>query len=196
MAYGAETEGIREVGSLDIASDNARHAVRYQPTPHEVASKILHGLPIDHGQYTFLDFGAGKGRILLIAAEFPFQAVIGIEFSRELCQVAKNNIGNIAHEMRVALRIECQHADVTVFPLPDTPLVCYFYNPFDSVIMQVVIDRLAASLKHTPREIYIVYVHPEHRALFELAGCWQIVEEDEFHVIYRVRLLQLRPGTP
>lgn len=194
-AYGAETEGIREVGSLDIESENARHAVRYQPSPHGVASKILHGLPIDHRQYTFLDFGAGKGRLLLIAAEFPFQAVIGIEFSRELCEVAKNNIDSIAADMRVASRIECQHADVTAFPLPDTPLVCYFYNPFDAVIMQVVVDRLATSLKRVPREVYVVYVHPEHRALFEAVGRWQLIEEDEFHVVYRVRQSRL-PRTP
>lgn len=187
QAYGTDTENIREVGSLDIKSDNARYAVRYQPSPHDLAHKIIHGLAIHHDQYTFLDFGAGKGRVLLIAAELPFQAVIGIEFSSELCAIANNNIAKIAPEMRAASKVECQLADATAFPLPETPLVCYFYNPFSAVIMKEVMDRLIASLKHKPRDIYVIYVHPEHRAIFDNAGYWDIVGEAEFHIVYRSR---------
>lgn len=185
--HGTDTEGIREIGSLDIESDNARHAVRYQPSPPNLARQLIHGLAVKHHQFTFLDFGAGKGRVLMLAAELPFKAVIGVEFSRELCAVANRNLSTLPGEKRVAARIECQHADATAYPLPETPLVCYFYNPFGALIMQTVVDRLVASLAAHPREVYVIYLHPEHRAIFEATGCWEISTEGEFHIVYRPR---------
>lgn len=185
---GTDTEKIREIGSLSIDSENARHAVRYQPSPQDLATEIISALPIDHSQFVFLDFGAGKGRVLLIAAQLPFASVIGIEFSKELCAVAMDNIDKIRGGRPNAGPIACYCEDVTQFPLPEVPLVCYFYNPFDHIIMRVVVDRLLASLKTKPREIYIVYVHPEHRVLFDEKDDWNIVQEGKFHVVYQACL--------
>ena len=195
VAYGTDTEKIREVGSLDIASENARYAVRYQPSPQNFATEIIHALPIDYSQFTFIDFGAGKGRVLLIAAQLPFAAVIGIEFSQELCAVAIDNISKIAPNKRIAGRVECHYNDVTRYPLPDSPLVCYFYNPFDQLIMRAVVDKLASSLKDKPREIYIIYVHPEHRAIFDAVAYWDVIDESNLHVIYHTRLDKLLERT-
>ncbi|MBK8386616.1 MAG: class I SAM-dependent methyltransferase [Candidatus Accumulibacter sp.] len=76
-----ETDSIRETGSLDIDSPNARHAVRYEPSPSGMVRSILSTLGLDWRRYTFVDFGAGKGRVLLLAAELPFKNIIGVEFS-------------------------------------------------------------------------------------------------------------------
>ena len=191
VAHDAETEKIREIGSLDIVSENARYAVRYQPSPQNFATEIIHALAIDYNRFIFMDFGAGKGRVLLIAAQLPFAAVIGIEFSQELCAVAIDNIRKIAPNKRIAGRIECYYDDVTLHPLPESPLVCYFYNPFDQLIMQAVVDRLASSLKDRPREIYIIYVHPEHRAIFDAEAYWDVIDESNLHVIYHSSLEKL-----
>lgn len=191
LAHGTDTERICEVGSLNIESDNARHAVRYQPSPQALASKLINSLPIDHPRFTFLDFGAGKGRVLLIAAELPFSAVIGIEFSPRLCAVATSNIGRLAPGKRRAARVECHYDDVSRYPLPEVPLVCYFYNPFDAAIMRAVVDRLTASLKHSQRDVYVIYVHPEHRVLFDSAPHWSQIDHGQSHVVYRARLDRL-----
>jgi hypothetical protein len=64
-AHGAGTGDICEVGSLDIVfSENARHAKRYQPSPHHWGTEIIRGLALGHAHFSFLDFGAGKGRII------------------------------------------------------------------------------------------------------------------------------------
>jgi len=196
VAYGTDTEKIREIGSLTIDSDNARHAVRYQPSPQALATAIIHALPIDFSQFIFLDFGAGKGRVLLIAAQLPFAAVIGIEFSQELCAVTADNISKAAPDKLIAGRVECHYDDVTCYPLPELPLVCYFYNPFDRSVMRAVVDRLASSLKNKPREIYIIYVHPEHRALFDGEAYWDVIDESKFYVIYHARLDKLLQHIP
>ncbi|RJR29484.1 MAG: class I SAM-dependent methyltransferase [Desulfobacteraceae bacterium] len=185
LSYDTDTDTIREIGSLAIDSENARHGKRYQPSPQELTTSIISALQIDHRRFAFLDFGAGKGRVLLIAAEWPFAEVIGIEFSRELCSIAADNIRKFPDEKKQASRIECVFGEATTYALPEMPLVCYFYNPFDQVIMQAVMENLISSHSRNPRDILIVYVHPEHRSLFDRGGFWELLAESESHVVYR-----------
>ena len=189
--YRSDTDKIREVGSLDIESENARYAVRYQPSPDNLVTEILQSLPIDYRKFTFIDFGAGKGRVLLLASQLPFAAVIGVEFSSELCKIASENISKIPPERKSARSIECIYNDVTDYPLPDTSLVCYFYNPFDQPVMQTVANKLASSLKGNQRDIYIIYIDPQHRALFDSEGYWDIMKDNQFYIIYRTNLAKL-----
>lgn len=187
--YGLDTEAVREVGSLDVATaKNARYAVRYQPSPSDEAAKIVRGLDLEPRNFTFIDYGAGKGRVLLIAAELPFQRVIGVEFSAELCEIARRNIARIPADRVAADQIECVHADVTTFTPPNTPLLCYFYNPFDRAIMTIVAGELLSSLRNNPRETFIIYLHPEHRAIFDESTDWRVKEEGDNHVVYQFRL--------
>ncbi|GJL74571.1 class I SAM-dependent methyltransferase [Nitrosomonas sp.] len=185
VIYRSDTDQIREVGSLDIESVNARYAVRYQPSPDSLVTEIIQSLPIDYSKFTFIDFGAGKGRVLLLAAQLPFAAVIGVEFSNELCKVASENISKIPPGKKSAREIACIYSDVADYPLPDTALVCYFYNPFAQPVMQTVLDKLTASLRHQQREIYIIYIDPKHRSLFDAAGYWDVTHESQFYIIYR-----------
>src|SRR2546430_8863932 len=39
----------------------------------------------------FIDFGSGKGRVLFVAAHYPFRKVIGVELSAKLNQIASSN---------------------------------------------------------------------------------------------------------
>ena len=188
--FGSETARIREVGSLDIDSVNVRHAVRYQPSPHDLAAELIGGLEIDHQRFAFIDFGAGKGRVLMIAAGWPFDAVFGVEFSQELCVVARSNIERLSGARRAARHIECRYQDATHFEVPDAPLVCYFHNPFDEVVVRSVVQRLLASLDQRPRDMYVIYVHPEHRNVFDVGGRWDILRQSNRFVVYGAR----RPG--
>ncbi|MBZ5489392.1 MAG: class I SAM-dependent methyltransferase [Acidobacteriia bacterium] len=42
--------------------------------------------------FTFIDLGSGKGRALLMAAQYGFKRIIGVEFMPELHRVAQENI--------------------------------------------------------------------------------------------------------
>ena len=182
--HGTDTEAIREIVSLDIAlSDNALHAVDYEPSPYHITAKILRKLSIDHTRFSFIDFGSGKGRVLLIASQSPFKAVIGIEFSRELCEIARSNIAKVRASKCAASLVECVHTDAMEYRLPDEPLVCYFYNPFDQIIMEVVVGRLVESLKKIPREAYVIYLNAKYRMLFDNSGLWDVISENDLDVI-------------
>ena len=57
----------------------------YLPVRPAVARQAIARLPIqNHADYAFVDLGSGKGRMLLVAADYPFRAIHGIEFALEL----------------------------------------------------------------------------------------------------------------
>jgi len=185
--YHVETDSIRETGSLDIDSPNARHAVRYEPSPSGMVRAILSTLGLDWRRYTFVDFGAGKGRVLLLAAELPFKNIIGVEFSPELAELASNNIARYLAQVGSSARISCLCLDAVDFRFPEDPLVCYFYNPFGYPVLERVLSNLLASHARSARDIYVIYVHPVHQAEIKRQSPALVpIREDEGLVVFHL----------
>ena len=52
-------------------------SLTYSPVRAINVRDSLHSLPIgNYSDYTFIDIGSGKGRVLFVAAEFPFRKVV------------------------------------------------------------------------------------------------------------------------
>jgi histone methylation protein DOT1 len=64
----------------------------YFATEPWLFQQMMQALPIDFTQFTFVDLGSGKGRVLLMASDYPFKRIIGVEFMPELHRVAQENI--------------------------------------------------------------------------------------------------------
>jgi SAM-dependent methyltransferase len=187
--YGTETSGIREVGTLDVDSKEARHATRYQPSGASAVRREIQDLRIDPTEFSFVDYGSGKGRVLLIAAEFAFREIVGIEFSRELHDIAMANIARLPASMTVGGRVRSVHADAADAKLPEGNLVCYFYNPFGAPVLKRVVERLAAHRKAGHR-IMVIYVEPRHRKPFGDSGIFTVRKDTN-----QVLVLDTRGGT-
>lgn len=185
--FGTNTAAIREIGSLEIAaSPSAIYAGRYEASNVEWIAKPLREIEQDLSQATFIDFGSGKGRALLVAAGYPFKEVIGVEFSRELHEVS---LGNIARFPKSAMRaggIRSVCEDAGSFDLPRTNLVCYFYDPFGPPIMRRVLTRLMAHAKNG-FDVKVIYINPHHRAIFEETGQFSILTESETMLVMATR---------
>ncbi len=182
--YGTETRGLRDIGSLDvIALPTARYAERYEPSSAELVRSQLEKLEIDYQRFSFIDFGSGKGRALLVAAGFPFKEVVGIEFSRELHEIALQNIARIPPALTRADTIRSIHSDVTAFEPPKSDLVCYFYNPFGPPVMAAVAARLAAHHANYGYRIIIIYVDPRHRQTFEQTQKFAVLDDSPAFLI-------------
>jgi SAM-dependent methyltransferase len=109
----------------------------------------------------FLDIGSGSGKALIMAATFPFDRIIGIEYSSQLTDLA----GRAVELARPKLR--CQHielitGDATEFAIPADVSVLYFFNPFWDEVLAKVFDNLRRSLIETPRELKILFLRPEN----------------------------------
>jgi SAM-dependent methyltransferase len=182
--HGTDTGGTRNIVSLDaVDSPAALYAVRYEPSPARLVRDQLNKLNVNEAQFTFIDFGSGKGRVLLIAAERRFREVIGIEFSRELHEIALRNITRLPH-LAQGTRVRSINGDAAEVELPTSYLVCYFNNPFGPPIISKVAERLLAHHRDHGCHILVVYVDPRHRHVFEKCGIFRIRDETPNAVIF------------
>ena len=164
--HAVDTAAWVRVPDLDTDSPNRQHAVRYQPSSVDEFRLLMGKLRVDHREFTFVDYGSGKGRVLMLAAEHPFRRIVGVEFSEALDAVARKNLATSNDA-----RIETVVMDATEFDPPPGPLVLYFFNPFGPPVLGPVLDRVRASLEADPRPAYVVLTAPpELGALVEERG--------------------------
>jgi len=165
--FGVDTAGIIPHEELKIDGPSAAHAIHYQAAPPVLLEQAVAGLRINYPDYTFVDFGCGKGKALLLASAFPFKKIVGVELSPGLAEVAAANLRKYRNGKQRCRALETVCMDAAEFPLPQTPLVCFFYNPFREEIMARVLKNIERSVKQNPRDLVIVYLYPELEHLFE-----------------------------
>ena len=162
-----------------IRSDNWMHGIGYAPVPIRCGASILAGLNIRYENFVFVDFGAGKGRMLFLAAEFPFRQIIGVEYSADLHATLARNLHTYRNPAQRCGDLQGVLQDATQFDLPLEPLVLFFHHPFDAPVFRQVITRIERSLDEAPREILVVYFDPICGDLFECSRHFQRLQHGE-----------------
>jgi SAM-dependent methyltransferase len=174
--FDVRTSGIVAIPDLDIGETDRIHAERYQPVRIHAFAELMKILTIRHEEFIFVDFGSGKGRAMLLAAEFPFRRIIGIELSPTLCEIAATNLRTYRNPAQrcTKLDIVCQNA--SAWAIPPEAAVLYFYNPFGKDVMLSILENLRRSLAGHPRRVFVVLYNPvlEH-----------IVEQVDFLRMYK-----------
>ena len=160
--YGVETTKRVHPSDLRIDSPNWLYAAGYWPTPPAVFADALHGLDIRFEEFTFIDLGSGKGRVLLMASDYPFREIIGVEFSPELHAIAAENIRNYRNPNQVCRNIRLCCMDFTLFDFPDGPLFIFLYNPSSEAVTSELAENMARSLRKKPRPLWVLYVTPSY----------------------------------
>jgi SAM-dependent methyltransferase len=136
----------------------------YQPTEsalfHEMIEALREHAGVDFSEFVFVDLGSGKGRTLLMASDYPFLRIVGVELLPALHEIAKQNLSGYHSESQKCFSLESICGDATEFPFPEEPTVLYLFNPFPEEGMRRVIDKLERSLREHPRTVYVLYHNP------------------------------------
>jgi len=158
--YGTNTSGIIYSKDLSISDSKAKHnAIFYLPAPANVTKYMIASLDVNYEKFAFLDFGSGKGRVLLVASEFPFRKIIGIEISENLHKVATRNLESYNNPEQRCFNFDLRCMNATTFPLPETNIVFHFYHPFLPEVLRPVLQNIGESLEKVPRRIFILYLY-------------------------------------
>jgi len=165
-----EFSGWTYLSDLDIESANWIEGNDYAAIEPERFNRVFASLPIAFDQYSFVDFGSGKGRALLLASEFPFKRIIGLEFSPQLHRIAQENIRRYRSQTQKCFDIESLNVDFVDFVLPAQPAVLFFFDPCRLPILERVLVRIRQSLIADPRPIVIAYVAPRDEVAELFAG--------------------------
>ena len=131
---------LLELGS--ITSPSWTHGFAYSGTSERAFNQMMNSLSIQYDKFIFIDLGSGKGKVLLMAANWPFSKIIGIEYSRALHKIAVLNIEAYKKIKGSQLDIELICDDAVAFQWPPYPSVVYMYNPFDSTIMKQIANNI------------------------------------------------------
>ena len=184
LRHGVHTAASVPLAKLRLSGDNASHGIMYDTVDAGLLKDVFRRIPASLDQFVFVDFGAGKGKALLIAALFPFRKVIGVEFSEELVNIGRANVSNYRGPARACGDIELAFVDAARFPIPPGPAVFYFYNPFREPVMRQVLANIDQSFRQNPRRLFIVYVNPELAGLIENMPIFRKIESGDWHHVY------------
>lgn len=152
---------MHDMGVID-ADQRGGHG--YEASSRRVVMRLIRAIPDDLSTFTFVDVGSGKGAVLLYAAMFPFQRVVGVEHSAELHSIARDNLRRCAAGQRCE-NVSSVLMDVLEFPLPSDPLMLYFCNPFEPEVFAAFLARVRRSLDHAPRPMYVLTLNPYRSVL-------------------------------
>jgi SAM-dependent methyltransferase len=151
---GTDTSGILGLWRFKIDSPNAKHGVQYGTVSENHIKCLLDPLP---RSATFIDLGCGKGRPLIVASEMGFKNVIGVEFVKDLAEIARNNLA------KMSLCGTIIYKDVIQYELPNGPIAIYLCNPFDHTVMSAIADKM----RRRKRELWVIYINPRYREFFD-----------------------------
>jgi SAM-dependent methyltransferase len=183
--FGTNTSGVIPPSELALEGDHAYAANRYEPVQIPVFRRIMHDLPIDHQDYAFVDFGSGKGRALLMASQYPFRRIIGVELSSMLHAAAQRNVAIFERRHPGAARIELVCGDALRYPIPEGQVVCFLYNSFGRPLVQKLVETLDVARRGRSRHIFVIYRNPVCADLFDRASFLHTVATHRTYRIYR-----------
>jgi len=171
------TKGHVPLAGLTLRGNNRASGHDYKPTPNFVFKWALAAVAEeDIGRMSFVDYGAGKGRVMLLAAQYPFTAVGGIEFAEELHDNATMNVAQFPRSRMKCRNVECALDDVVNITPLDGEAVHYFFNPFAPEIFAEVLRGIVASYHVRPRRLYVILIDMEAAELMHKTGVFQEVK--------------------
>jgi SAM-dependent methyltransferase len=165
--------------------------LRYEPTPEETFREMIARLPFDPRDFVFVDLGSGKGKVLMLAAHYPFHRVVGVELWEDLHRIALANLERFGRDRCCKAETVAVRMDAGDFAMPEHPLVLYFFNPFPEEVVRRVLDNLERSLAEAPRRAYVLFYGPvrrgtpwDRRRVFESAGFLRVFRDERRFTIY------------
>jgi SAM-dependent methyltransferase len=172
VEYGVRTSGLIAGRHLKSGHRHDRHSTAYFGVAPSVFRSLIRRWQRTRGAaslevFTFVDVGAGMGRAVLLAAELPFKAVVGVELHPGLAAIARRNltVWRKADRARAPMKVIC--GDAVEFEWPAGPCLAFLFNPFGAAVMRRMLMRLAKSFKGRQGELDLLYVNNEQEWVLE-----------------------------
>ncbi|MEI6311060.1 MAG: class I SAM-dependent methyltransferase [Bacteroidota bacterium] len=172
---GIKTLQIANLESLNTINNDYENNHHYQGASYYVLSILFKKIKKYSTDKTFIDYGCGKGRVLIMAALEGFDPIKGIDLAKELCEISLTNIERVRTKIGNT-KIEVVQADATNYTSIDDIHIFFFFNPFGRLVMNQVVNQIEQSKLRNPRTVYIIYVNPLYVDCFIHAN-YEVLEE-------------------
>jgi SAM-dependent methyltransferase len=173
--HGVETS--RLVWIVPTDSPNCSHGNKYEAAPETIIRWCIENCGMGLSETTFVDLGSGKGRALIVATFYPFERIIGVEYSPQLAAICRQNL----EKLGIADKCQVITGDAAEYQFPDGNLLVFLYNPFDTTILEQVIKNLA----NTKGQTKIAQLGPGHDAI-KKSGLARVICSGEGPTLYEI----------
>jgi SAM-dependent methyltransferase len=147
---------------------------------HYFKSLLRQAISMEKKPKYFIDVGCGKGKQCIYAKKyFNFYKTIGIDFSKELIDIAKKNLSNLNYK-----NIDFIVADAIEWKLPDEYCFVFLYNPFNEVILEKFILNNINHFKN--HGTIICYANDLYRKILINSGFEIIYRDHDHNSIYKL----------
>ena len=179
--YGIDSTGADELGALKRKGVDITHATIYMPASYDLLEAVFNRLKNEKLSH-FIDIGCGKGRTMAVAAYYGFNKVSGIDFSKELCQAAVENLEKVKLKLPF-LKFQVVNNDAFYYELPKDVDCIFLFNPFDELIMSGVVKNIEHQRKQAGKDVFIIYLNPLHKQLFIKKGYKEIFHSKKLNYL-------------
>jgi SAM-dependent methyltransferase len=187
LVHRVDTSGLIYAESLPSGHRHDQQSEGYYATAPSLFRGVidawratLSGAGSNLNGYTIFDIGCGKGRVLLLASEYPFRNIVGVELHPGLAQTARSNLKAWMRTPRACGNVTIVAGDVFEVPFPDGPVVIYLFNSFGRELLQMLLDQLLAVSATRCDPIDLLYVHPEFGDLVRQTPRMELLADEEF----------------
>lgn len=178
--HGVDTAGTVAVEELAAGAELKKGAHRYEPASPDFVNFLIDRLNLDKpGEHLFIDVGAGKGRVMLLAAMAGFRRVVGLEFDTRLACIANKNV-ELFGSRNPEVEFTVVEGDATAFAFPAVPTVLFLNNPFGAQLVTKLLDSLDHAHDNARANVTIVYMHSVHADLICARDQWEELERGIF----------------
>ncbi len=155
-----ETAREEPLGEMGVAADAIKRGNNfYRVTWGWLIKKAMAQLDIDPRRYSFIDYGSGKGKATLMASDYPFKTIIGLEYAKRLHDIAAENCRTYRSADQQCHSLKQVLGDALDYTPPPGPIVCFMCNPFDETTLRTVFNNWRARYEGGEREIRILYLN-------------------------------------
>jgi SAM-dependent methyltransferase len=166
IAYGTATSGLLPSWLLRSGESADAYAHAYAGCQPSCLRRALSAIPKPE-ECSFIDLGCGKGRALIVASEYPFRRILGVELAQTLVEDALCNVQTIKQNYKERTAIEVVAGDATDFPLPDDNLVIFLYHSFGPELVTRMLTRILDAAAGKNRVMFFVYENPVYGELVD-----------------------------
>lgn len=195
--YGVDTDGLIYADAAAEGHAGARHNAGYYATAPSLFHgalalwrETLAGTGYAVEDYTLVDIGCGKGRVLMMATEYAFREIVGVELDPGLARVARKNLSRLGRRRWLGLpgpiirtrgnpSVRIIEGDALTVPLPDGPVALFYFNSFEQEMMEMWLARLGEIARERTHPLDLIYIHPEFDALVRQVPGMRVIAEAE-----------------
>jgi SAM-dependent methyltransferase len=154
--YGVRTSGFIELDATSFRKDRLRDATLYGPVNGWGLRREFRQLALSR-DLKFADLGCGLGRACILAAEYGFHEVTGVELAPEFCAQARKNVAQWQRAAASTVSVKILEMDVLDYCDEAQDDVFFMFRPFSKKFFGLILDKLVQRAQRQGKLITLIY---------------------------------------